>query len=247
MEKHFDSPVVELLYVPRYEEAVGDLPGHFSEVVPGMAGFKCLVVVVGTEGSADETSKKSSFPLQAYLAFIDFLEKAFIVGFNSTARSGSSPGSIFNCYAAADITAATSAGAVTGYDNAGTYTWCFWDSDLNPDVNGIGNTSDPAVIAKTTTEMHTESTFTGASWDFTNIWTICDGTNYPRFIYQEFIAPDYLCPEGIDFFDYGFFASHWLLDNCPDTNDCNFTDLDLSGDVGPNDLDIFTSYWLFGK
>ncbi|MHC5076772.1 MAG: hypothetical protein ACYTFM_10120, partial [Planctomycetota bacterium] len=59
--------------------------------------------------------------------------------------------------------------------------------------------------------------------------------------------PDYLCPEGVDFFDYCFFANHWLFTSCADTNDCNSTDLDLSGDVGPNDFDIFTTSWLCGK
>jgi len=35
--------------------------------------------------------------------------------------------------------------------------------------------------------------------------------------------------------------------DCRDVNDCNSTDLGFSGSVYANDLDIFTTYWLFGK
>jgi hypothetical protein len=32
--------------------------------------------------------------------------------------------------------------------------------------------------------MQTKSTFTNAGWDFVNIWTIREGVDYPRFIWQ---------------------------------------------------------------
>jgi hypothetical protein len=123
----------------------------------------------------------------------------------------------------------------------------------NPDVNGIGNlSSDPNVTGKTTAEMKTESTFTDAGWDFVNetingpndIWTIKEDVNYPQHVWP---LVQYVDWDGVDFLDYSFFANHWLFTDCADTNDCNSTDLDFSGAVGPNDLDIFTTYWLFGK
>jgi hypothetical protein len=95
--------------------------------------------------------------------------------------------------------------------------------------------------------MHTESTYTNAGWDFNDIWSICEGTGYPRLFYQQFTAPDYLCPEGVDFIDYSFFADYYGLTGCIDYNDCNSTDLDFSGAVDINDVNIFTDYWLFGK
>ena len=66
--------------------------------------------------------------------------------------------------------------------------------------------------------------------------------------------PEHVCPlvqyhgwDGVDFADYSFFSNHWLMTDCNDANDCNSTDLDFSGTVDTNDLDIFTTYWLFGK
>ncbi|MHC4266598.1 MAG: hypothetical protein ACYSUK_11825 [Planctomycetota bacterium] len=47
----------------------------------------------------------------------------------------------------------------------------------------------------------------------------------------------------IDFLDYGFFANHYGLTDCNDINDCNSTDLNFSGAVDNNDLDIFSSSW----
>jgi hypothetical protein len=69
--------------------------------------------------------------------------------------------------------------------------------------------------------------------------------NYPRFIWQ--IPPaDFLCPHGVDFRDYSFFAGYWGDTNCGDTNDCYGTDFDLSGTVDMKDIDIFCGYWLDG-
>jgi hypothetical protein len=51
----------------------------------------------------------------------------------------------------------------------------------------------------------------------------------------------------VDFLDYCFFADHYGLTDCFLTNDCNSTDLDFSGTSDSNDVNIFTSYWLFGK
>ncbi len=94
--------------------------------------------------------------------------------------------------------------------------------------------------------MQMATTFFDAEWDFNDIWAICEGTNYPRLQWQ-ILPADFLCPDGVDFIDYSFFSSHWLMTDCNDVNDCNSTDLDFSGSVDTNDLDIFTTYWLFGK
>ncbi|MHC4759124.1 MAG: hypothetical protein ACYTE8_10745, partial [Planctomycetota bacterium] len=101
-------------------------------------------------------------------------------------------------------------------------------------------------------QLKTRSTFTFAGWDFVDetingpndIWTIDDGNDFPRHVWQivQFVDLD-----GVDFLDYSFFADHWMLTDCNDTNDCNSTDLNFSGAVDANDLDIFTKYWLFSK
>ena len=91
-------------------------------------------------------------------------------------------------------------------------------------------------------------------WDFVgetingpnDFWAICELTNYPKLVWQIPVA-DFICPDGVDFLDYSFFANHFGLTDCNDINDCNSTDLDFSGSVDINDVNIFTSYWLFGK
>jgi len=58
----------------------------------------------------------------------------------------------------------------------------FWDMETS------GQTISAGGIGKTTAEMQTENTFTGAGWDFMNetdngtedIWWIDEGKYYPR-------------------------------------------------------------------
>lgn len=58
---------------------------------------------------------------------------------------------------------------------------------------------------------------------------------------------DYLCPKGVDFIDYSFFADYWMEMDCSVMNDCNGTDLDFSETVDIYDLCLFSNYWLSGK
>jgi hypothetical protein len=106
---------------------------------------------------------------------------------------------------------------------------------------------------KSTAQMQTKSTFTDAGWDFVgetangpnDIWDICEGTNYPKFLWQVPIA-DFICPDGVNFFDYSFFAEQWAEKNCVASNDCDGRDLDLLGSVDIKDLRIFADNWLAG-
>lgn len=61
-------------------------------------------------------------------------------------------------------------------ENSGTVTNCFWDATAS------GNASSVAGTSKTTTQMQTESTFTGVSWDFTTVWKM---VSYPRFVFES--------------------------------------------------------------
>ncbi len=156
-------------------------------------------------------------------------------------------GSVENCYTAADVSAGDPdiTGALAGGDVDGIFQSCFWDSDINPDLNGIGNAVDPNVIGKTTAELQTESTFTNAGWDFVDIWKFrCEGMNYPRLIWQTTNPPDYLCPDGVGFEDYAAFAQQWLNTAC---GNCGGADLTGDGNVDYYDLDIFTDNWLQGR
>jgi len=75
----------------------------------------------------------------------------------------------------------------------------------------------------------------------------CGAFGFTKIAPDDSIPVDYVCPNGVDFLDYSFFADYYGLIDCQVTNDCNSTDLDFSGAVDINDVNIFTTYWLFGK
>jgi len=121
----------------------------------------------------------------------------------------------------------------------------FWDIDASCLTVSAGGTG------KTTAEMQTAGTFLEAGWDFVgetengteDIWSICEGTNYPRFVWQIPVG-DFVCPDGITIDDFLFFLEHWLDDNCDISNNyCEGTDLDQSGSVDVNDLEILFENW----
>jgi len=158
----------------------------------------------------------------------------------------SNSGTITNCYSTAFVSGTTDVGGLVGYNYYGSYTKCLWDNTVNSGLPGIGNATDPNVIGESTANMQTESTFTNAGWDFVNIWDLtCEGMNYPRFIWQ-IPSADFVCPHGVDFRDYSFFANHWMDSNCGSDNDCDGADLDFSDKVDSADLKIFCDNWLAG-
>ena len=100
-------------------------------------------------------------------------------------------GSIANSYAADSINSGvpSSVGGLVGYHGGGTaITASFFDMDATGQTNGVGAGygSVAGITGKTTPEMQTQSTFTTAGWDFTNIWTMPqpDGTGYPLLAWQ---------------------------------------------------------------
>jgi hypothetical protein len=127
-------------------------------------------------------------------------------------------------------------------------THSFWDIETSGQATSDGGAD------KTTAQMQMESTFTDAGWDFVgemengteDIWSICEGTNYPRFVWQ-IPAGDLVCPDGVTTLDFSLFAAHWLDENCGLSNDyCEGADLNLSGAVDINDLEAFADNWLAG-
>jgi hypothetical protein len=158
---------------------------------------------------------------------------------------------ISNCYAAASVSGDDSVGGLVGYDYSGSYTKCFWDSDINPDVNGIGNGTDPNVIGEPTMNMQTLSTFTDAGWDFVwesangpnDIWAICEGVDYPKLTWQ-FVIGDFDSDDDVDLADFAMLAARWL-----ETESSFFCGgIDLTGDdeVRMDDLGELTENWLAG-
>jgi rhodanese-related sulfurtransferase len=148
-------------------------------------------------------------------------------------------GIILSCYSAGSVTGTTNVGGLVG-DNGGEVMDSFWDTQTSGQATSNGGTG------KTISEMQVASIFTNAGWDFEgesingieDIWSICEGTNYPRLI-EQIPAGDFFCPDGITIEDLEFFIEHWRDDNCDPGNDyCQGTDLDLNGTVDDNDLEI---------
>jgi len=133
-----------------------------------------------------------------------------------------------------------------GYNDRGSINNCYFLATSGPD-NGYG---EPL----TDEQMKQQASFTG--WDFTTIWAICEGTNYPRLRWQIPLTGDFVCPDGVDFDDFAVFANQWLLkklpaDVAPGGGDgiVNFIDYAVFADGWQsvndmNDLADFTSQWL---
>jgi len=150
-------------------------------------------------------------------------------------------GRAYKSYSTGSVSGDQDVGGFTGFIRVlGSVTHCFWDIETS------GQPTSPGGTGKTTVEMKTITTFTDVAWDFVNTWTICDGMNYPVLLWQ-IPAADFLCPDGVDFIDFAFFAQHWLDKPCGMANyNCQGTDLDNSGSVGFTDLEIFADNWLKG-
>jgi hypothetical protein len=168
-----------------------------------------------------------------------------LVGKNGRDINGA-PSVITNCYSSSRDSGMVEASGLVGTNVFGEVFNCFWDAQ----ISGVEDNNEGG-ISLTTVEMQTQSTFTNAGWDFVgemengteDIWSICEGTNYPRFVWQ-IAAGDFVCPDGITIADFSFFLEYWLDDNCDLSNDyCQGTDLDQSGTVDENDLEILFESW----
>jgi len=153
-------------------------------------------------------------------------------------------GQIIRCFSTGLVTGDDDVGGLVSGSDAN-ITDCFWDIETSGQDTSAGGTG------KTTAEMQKASTFLEAGWDFVgetengteDIWSICEGTNYPRFVWQIPVG-DFVCPDGITIDDFSFFMEHWLDDNCDLSNGyCDGTDLDQSGSVDVIDLEIFFENW----
>ncbi|MES2223908.1 MAG: GLUG motif-containing protein [Patescibacteria group bacterium] len=93
---------------------------------------------------------------------------------------GRNGGIISNSYATGEMSIATSdIGGLVGYtdysDGNPAIQNSFWDTETS------SNNESAFGTGKTTSEMKTQTTFTNASWDFDNVWTISSG-QYPTLV-----------------------------------------------------------------
>jgi hypothetical protein len=107
---------------------------------------------------------------------------------------------------------------------------CFWDIETTGASESYGGTG------LTTEQMHSMDNFVNAGWDFENTWRMCDGFNYPHLQWEERIAGDITCPDGVGMEDFYQLAAQWQMTK-------------LSGDFLPDgivnldDWCMLTSAW----
>jgi len=70
--------------------------------------------------------------------------------------------------------------------------------------------------------------------------------DYPEYdlVFSHVRTRDFNKDTKVDFTDFAMLASYWRVVDCNDPNWCEGTDLDIDGDVDPNDLNMFVEYWL---
>ncbi len=158
---------------------------------------------------------------------------------------------ISNCYSAGSVSGNDAVGGLVGahcgeppFGHGGEYS-CFWDTQTSGLSTSAGGTP------KTTAEMKTQSTFTSAGWDFigegvngpNDVWTIDDGEDYPRFVWQVVRG---FAGDEVDFGDYCLLAEYWRREDCESSDDCSGVDIDFSGAIDFTDLRALALHWLNG-
>ena len=157
---------------------------------------------------------------------------------------GYSDGTVSYCYACGSVSGDYYVGGLVGYHSSGSYTSCFWDSDIGP-AQGIGNTTDPNVMGRTTAQMKQQATFTDYGWDFVDIWWIRENQEYPWLWFFVDAANYDLVKSGyVDWKDLDAFTDEWLNDCNSANNWCDGADFDQSGDVNFVDFGLFAQRWL---
>jgi len=82
-------------------------------------------------------------------------------------------GIVSKCYSTGAVTGTTDAGGLLGLTASGTVEFSFWDTQTS------GKTTSSGGTGLTTAQMQTETTFTGAGWDFVTVWYMLEGGSYP--------------------------------------------------------------------
>ncbi|MHC4583218.1 MAG: GLUG motif-containing protein, partial [Planctomycetota bacterium] len=163
--------------------------------------------------------------------------------------------SVTDCYSTSAVSGTDSIGGLVGADN-GTVGNSFWDIETSGQSNMCGRQMVYGkdcnnANGKTTAEMQTQSTFLDAGWDFVtesvngteDIWSICEGVDYPRLTWQ-FVIGDFDGDAKVGFADFAIFAAHWLGTDSSFWCAGGGTDLTNDGKIHFDDLREFAENWL---
>ena len=101
-----------------------------------------------------------------------------LVGWNYTST-------ISDCYSSGNVVGGTDVGGLVGSNTSGTINNSFWD------IQSSGQTSSAGGTGESTAAMKTQSTFTGAGWNFASTWAIDAAINsgYPGLLWQSEYVP----------------------------------------------------------
>jgi len=195
--------------------------------------------VTGTEsvgGLAGATGREESIVDSCY-AQGDVKGSSYVGGLVGQVSAGR----VWRCYSTSKVTGNAAAGGLVGYQRAlAQVLGCLWDKESGGQTTSVGGTG------KSTADMKLMDTFLAMNWDFLATWTICEGINYPVLLWQS-PRGDFLCPDGVNFRDFTWFAANWRHRDCGAINlNCEGADFDQSGSVEFRDLAIFAGNWLTG-
>jgi hypothetical protein len=175
--------------------------------------LKCFAVadVNGYRYVGGFVAKQSQGTIRNCYAQGTVLGDRWVGGLIGRNYSGTYPGMAEYCYTGSRVEwTGTEIGGLVGedYQSNGDFQACFWDKDVNPDVNGIGNVDDPNVIGLPTSEMQKRSTFADAGWDTVNVWDIGENQTYP--FLRIHLPSDIDKNDETNFYDFAILVEHWL-------------------------------------
>jgi filamentous hemagglutinin family protein len=150
--------------------ATGTVTGT-GNYVGGLVGDNNFGTISNSYATGNLTSAASSY-------------SGGLVGYNN--------GTISNAYATGSITGGTVnfIGGLTGLNSStSTISNSFWDTTTSLQTIGIGGVGAAQTGASglTTANLHTQTNFTSAAWDFTNTWLMYNGLTNP--LLRSFLTP----------------------------------------------------------
>ena len=101
-------------------------------------------------------------------------------GLNAAGLVGWNSGVVAECYSTGAVTGGPwNHGGLVVANDTHSVSGSFWDTQTSGQAHSDGGTG------KTTAQMQTAGTFLDEGWDFNDVWTICEGKDYPRLMWEQ--------------------------------------------------------------
>ncbi|MCP9290805.1 BspA family leucine-rich repeat surface protein [Gracilimonas sediminicola] len=153
-----------------------------TQDIGGLVGLHSLGTISESYSTSDATGTANN--VGGLIGFsYDNVENSYATG---SVSGDTNVGGFAGNYNSGTVSNSYSTGAVTGSSNVGGFIGqknsfaaasnSFWDTQTSGQAAATGIGSTTGITGQTTTEMQTQSTFTDAGWDFTDIWAM---SGYP--------------------------------------------------------------------